>query len=321
MRTLGIFKPAKKVYFHDDREDTAAWSYEISAVAKIFAERDWDVKLLSETDLNEGPTLPNISQDTLEYTKHYDRIFLYSGTFSKDKIGEDIIPQLRALTANLNFMLTDLRLIPLQNMFFLFDHVYTQSTRDLDIIPTSIPQSYGKVADFLAYGHVWKNLEEVLKGKNIEFYFGGTFRDREKTMMEYVMREGHVVTTKDDKRGIDTRVDRNEYMKLLDRAKFSITIADESYNIAHFITPRFAENILHDIIGFVEEDFDQDEELISKKHFLRVSSYKEMRQKMDEINIDDKLYRQLLFEQRNRITEGMINGDYVYRCLDGDGRK
>lgn len=317
--TIGIYKPFKQVFFVDDTQDNAAWSYEVVNVAKIFAERNNKVIMLSETDLDKAAydQFPNISYCKLnEECPNLDRIIIFSGSFSLSKIDETIIHALRKRTKRLDFLFTDYRLLPTDmTQLKLFDNIYTQATRHLNILPTD--DKYGGVSEFLLYQHKFdKTIEEKISIKDIKFYFGGTERGRLDDFIEYIWRPTHKITTKTHFFNMNNRVTRQEYMNLLDHAKFSITIADVDYNKNHFITPRPYENYIHDIVGFVDSKFDPDEHHYKHDDFLRVSNYKEMKEKIDIIDQDDNLWKAILQQQRNKIKKEYINGDYVYEKLN-----
>lgn len=311
---IGIYKPFKKVFFHDDKEDNAAWSYEIVHVAKILAERGHEIYMLSETDLQDG-IFENIRVGTLD--ERYDRIILWSGTFKSDVHGEGIIQKLRALTDRFDFMLTDLRLVPEDKQLYdMFDKIYTQATAVIPGIPAE-KQIYGGVAQFLPYKHEWKlSVDESIKKKFTEFYFGGTERGRLDDFIEYVWRPYHVITTKTAFFGLDNRCTRQEYMVLLDSAKFSIVIADVEYNQNHFVTPRPYEHFMHDIVGFVDHKFDPDGTIIPLDSFLRVKNYKEMREKIAFLSRSPEEYKNIIEWGRAQIKPEHISGDYVYGIIE-----
>lgn len=310
---IGIYKPFKKVFFHDDAEDNAAWSYEVVHVAKIFAERGDQVFMLSETDLKDG-VFSNIARGSIEDT--FDRIIIFSGTFKEDKHGEDIIAKLAAQTPRLDFLLTDLRLVPEnKELYNLFNTIYTQATKPIPGIPEE-KQKYGGVAQFLPYKHEWsRTVEEAIKAKKTPFYFGGTERGRLDDYIEYVWRPNHVITTKTAFFNMENRVTRDEYMKLLDDTKYSIVIADVEYNQNHFITPRPYENFMHDIISFTDHKFDPDGTIIPLDHWLRVHNFKEMYEKIMHLEKEPMEREMLLDWQRLQVKNEYIRGDYVYETL------
>lgn len=300
MMKIGIYKPFKKVFFYDDSEDTAAWSYEVTHLAKIFAKNGHEVHMLSETDYDDK--LPGIKVG--DKHEEYDRIIIFSGVFEKDK-HPNIIRQLRKHTDQLDFYFTDLRLAPKHDME-LFDNVYTQSTR---------MNKFGGVSELLCFGHEWRKLEEMIQKKDIHYYFGGTERGRLKDYLEYVYRPNCLITGKSDTLGFDNRVPRNVYMNLLDRTKYSVVIADVDYNESGFITPRHYENIMHDIISFVDAKWDVDEKIVKHSDWRRVHNYAELLEKMKELDKNPQKYISLLKSQREEIKETFISGDYTYNLL------
>jgi hypothetical protein len=319
MTSLGIFKPYKKVFFHDDREDLSAVSYEVVNVAKIFAERGHNVTMLSPTDLEddfEFIGLRNIRQGRLEDREHFDRVFLFSGSFAKDSIGEAVIPFLRLITPRLDFLLTDLRLQPSQQMWKSFTKVYTQATSPLDIIPQDIPQQYGGIAELDCY----KLQRRTQIEKDIDYAFFGTERGRLQDILEYVKNDECLWIGKSDTFNFDTRVPRDKFKEMLDKVKFSIVIADEEYNKNKFITPRLYEHTRHHIITFVDDKFDRDFHLEPQNSFYRVKNREELFRKMNLVKSDDVMQQMRLQQQWNRITSEMINGNYVYKKLDGNGK-
>lgn len=310
---IGIYKPFKKVFFHNDTEDNAAWSYEVVHVAKIFAERGHQVFMLSETDLEDG-VFSNIARGSIDDT--YDRTIVFSGTFKEDTHGEAIIEKLAANTPRLDFLLTDLRLVPEnKELYELFSTIYTQATKVIPGIPEE-KQVYGAVSQFLPYKHEWsRSIDDAVKTKKTPFYFGGTERGRLDDFIEYVWRPNHVITTKTAFFGLENRVTRDQYMSLLDDTKYSIVIADVEYNENHFITPRPYENFMHDIVCFVDNKFDPDGKIIPLEHWLRVNNFKEMYEKIKYFEENEEERSQLLMWQRTQITPALVSGDYVYDTL------
>jgi hypothetical protein len=320
MKNVAIYKPLKIVYFVDDKKDTAAWSYEVANVAKILAERGQEVDIISDNDLtrrkdgvgdeSECYNIFNAYRDELDY---YDRIIVWSGLFSRDKEGEGVIKRLRDKTDRLDFMYTDMRLGCTD--YSLFDNIYSQATHS----DLGIGAKYGGVAEFLCYKHEPKILSKLIEHKGFphgpRYYFGGTERNRLKDFLEYVWRPDCQVTGKSDTLHFDTRVDRHEYMELLDNSRYSIVIADEDYNEKTFITPRFYENAMHDIVSFCDYKWDFGEHIVSKESWLRVTNYVELRDKMKELDDDHDKYIETLLSQRKMIKKEYISGDYVYSLI------
>lgn len=312
---IGIYKPYKKIFFHDDINDLSAVSYEVVNVCKIFAERGHEIVMLSKSDLKENPKLKNISQGDIKNQQKFDRIFLFSGTFEKDKYGEEIIPLLKDMTNRLDFILTDLRLLPQVSNYRYFSKVYTQATKPLAFIPSSIPQQYGGVSEFYCYN--LQPRKDLLKTLN--FVFCGTERGRLNDILEYIRRPEVIWIGKSKTFDFDNRVDRKEFKRILDRTRFSITIADENYNKNHFITPRPHEHAHHNIINFIDSKFDPDEHFETKDSWFRVNNYLELYQKLQKLIKDPEVIKLRLKEQQEFLKIPTFkNGDYVYKRLDGD---
>ena len=295
---IGIYKPFKKTLFFDDSQDVAAWSYEIVNIAKIFAEREYEIYLLSENDLNEydeNKKIENIQSTLLENlstNEKFDRIFIWCGSFELDKIGSKVIEILREKTTRLDFFLTDRKLTPDEKYLQMFDHIYLQGTKKIFTEDKDIIES---TSELVLYKHEFKtSLEKSSNKKDIEFYFGGTERERLDDFIEYVWRPGHLITTKSKFFNIENRVERQEFLSNLDRTKYSVVITDVKNNEEHFISPRPYECYIHDIIPFFDFKYDPDEYYCSKDDFRRVKNYKEMREKMNFLNNTISKYRQIL---------------------------
>lgn len=313
VESIGVFKPYKFVSFGSQNNDLSSVMYEVCNVAYIFSERGHHVSMLSDTDISKH-NIPNITSGSLD--QKYDRIIVYSGSFSKDPLGHDIIPKLRKQTTRLSFLLTDLRLLPDdRSQLELFDDFFTQATRPLECLPKNKPQQYAAVAEFYCYHLQFKNLEEIMKNKNTRYAFFGTERGRLTDVAEYCWRPECQWIGKSKTFNFDTRVPRDDFKKALDDIKFSITIADEAYNQAHFITPRPYEHYQSDIVNFVDDKFDPDEHLEKKDSWMRVQNYLELRKKMEEIDEDDVLWKNILLEQRTRIKPEYLDGSCVYDRL------
>jgi hypothetical protein len=328
MPRLGIYKPFKKTFFLDDKEDEAGWSIEVTVVAKIFAERGWEVEILSDTDLisytlHADGKQYDIRKGYVYDNKQYDRILLWSGAFELDKYKDDIFKTLKEKTEVLDFMYTDMRLLPSTgNVFQYVRNIYTQSKNYIAINnlgnQNSGKQKYGGIAEIRPYKCKFKDIRDSLNYKDggINYYFGGTERGRLKDFIEYAWRPGCKLTTKSAFLNINNRVTRDVYLNNLYATKYSIVIADEDYNEHNFITPRHYENILHDVISFIDDKFDRSELLVSLKDWRRVDNYMQLQSKMNELDGDNDRYVKMILDQRKEIKKEYIDGSYVYECLN-----
>jgi hypothetical protein len=310
---IGLYKPFKKLYFIDDSADNAAWSYELVNFSKIFAERGHEIHVLSDNDLDDR--FKNIKNMYKKGEDKYDRIVIWCGSFDLEPAGDMVINVMRDHTDRLDFMLTDFALTPkhLVNWSYLFDNVYIQGTK---LIFTDDDKLNG-LSELILYKHEYKKtVEDSIAQKHIEFYFGGTERDRLDDFLEYVWRPGHIITTKSKFLGIENRIDRNAFKDTLDKTKYSIVITDVVNNREHFVSPRPYELYIHDIIAFFDSKYDPDGYFCPLDDWRRVHSYKEMREKMNTLNNDLSRYTYFINKQRQEATrKEFVSGDYVYEKL------
>lgn len=317
--TVGIYKPFKPLYFVDDTLDNAAWSYEIVHMSQILVNHGHSVYILSPNDLDKRTEndehldgIMDMSKNVLDDNIKFDRIIIWCGSFALDSLGDDVIPYFRSKTDRLDFFLTDKKLIPTDpELLNLFDTIYVQST--LPVYRQD--DKFGALGELLPYNFVYeRSIDKSIASKDIEFYFGGTERDRLDDFLEYVWRPGHLVTTKSAFLGIENRIDRNKFKETLDKTKYSIVITDVANNEVHFISPRPYELYMHDIVAFFDYKYDPDEHFCKNDDWLRVHDYKELRQKMNYLNTHPDEYKKILEEQRAQLTEDIINGEFVYSC-------
>jgi hypothetical protein len=151
--------------------------------------------------------------------------------------------------------------------------------------------------------------------KNNNFYFGGGERNRKNSFLEFVWRPKHEIRAKSTSLGFDNRVSFKEHNKLMKNSFFSIVIADEDYNKASFITPRIYECWMSDVVAFVEPNYDPKQKVISKNSDLRVNSYPEMLDKMNEILKNEPLHENIIKEQRARLTTQILSGQNILNII------
>lgn len=310
---IGIYKPFKPLYFIDDKLDNAAWSYEIVNFAQIMVDNGHTVHILSPNDLpKDNSPYKGITNNVGDFTTPLDRIVIWCGSFALDEFGDDIIETLRTITPRLDFMLTDYKLVPDdRDRLLYFDTIYVQATQSI----YRQDDRFGALGELLCYKHEYKRtIDEAIKDKTTEFYFGGTERDRLDDFIEYVWRPGHLITTKTVFFNFENRIPRDEFMSTLDKAKYSIVITDVINNEKHFISPRPYELYIHDIVAFFDYKYDVDEHFCKKDSWFRVHNYKEMREKMNFLNNNSDAYKEALYVQRDQMTQDLIDGSYVYQC-------
>lgn len=257
---IGFYKVGLPVYFK--QEDHRSWSVECRNLLKVISELG-EVYLMSENDY-EGPTYYQWEGQTL------DRVYVMNGP------GE--IPMFACQDVRL--FITDLALVPSDPSRY--SHIYSQS---------KLIGEYACLEQNALLSEIGTSQSKV-----INFYFGGTERKRTKDFFEYVWRPGHLWHGKSDSLGLRDDVPFDEHRDLLAKTRFTIVIGDEEYNKQGFVTPRYYECLLQDVLPFVDLKFDE-ERLIPIPEELRVSSYIEMYNKMNMTEIE----RVILLEQAKKM--------------------
>lgn len=296
---IGIYKPCKKVYFYENVEDHAGWSFEVVNFAKIFADRGHDVYILSDTDLVDNE-LPHIYHKDLSLDDDYDYIFMFCGVFNIFDIS--VSHDITTRAENVCYIYTDYNLTP--NDISLYDCCYTQSKR------------YGTYAALEQLVVYHANIVNDNYKKDIQFYFGGTERDRLDDYLEYIWRPGHLIHGKSKFLDFNNYIPYSEHVETMRRTKYSIVIADVTYNQFGWVTPRYYENILNNIICFVDHKYDKDNLLsLPATDFRRVSNYKELREKIKILEENPQMYKEILCRQQKEITPAMLSGENIYQKI------
>ena len=259
---IGIYKPGKCVYFYETEFDHASWSIEVTQIAKLFVSKGHHVIMLSDTDLIPSEHLTTVIDRPI------DRIYVFNGVGLTD----DILEGLKRYTSDIRLIVTDLKLIPTN--LTPYSHIYTQSKQLYE---------YGAIQEGILFG---VKQPEYGPFKDINIYFGGTERNRLNDCIEYLWRPDVIWKGKSEFFGFNNYIPYHEHINMLKRTKYTIIIGDESYNSIGFVTPRFYECALYGVIPFVDTKFDPNELILPHGHFLRVSSYREMMQKIDKLNND-----------------------------------
>lgn len=291
---IGIYKIGKKVYFYENTEDHASWSFEVTQVARILASQNNQVFMLSDTDYNY--TEKNIYRDTVE---PLDKIFVFNGMLT-DLEEYALINKLKYLSSNINYILTDLALMTKHASYY--EHIYSQSHQLYE---------YGAIQQAAVFGYKPIGYQ----CKDIMYYFGGTERNRLNDIIEYIHRPDCKWTGKSAFFNKNEYIPFDEHVKLLKRALSTIVIGDERYNPIGFVTPRYYECIAYDVIAFVDKKFDIDELIMPMNDWCRVSSYKELYEKQQELIKNPSRYDEILALQRSRITREMVDGINIYKFL------
>lgn len=301
---LGIYKPFKQIYFKENTDDHAGWSFEVVNLVKILVKNGHTIDILSDTDLKPGE-ITNITPVNLSSVHDmYDRIFIFCGTMNEQE--QKNIKLCRSLTSRLDFIFTDYNLKPFS--FSIFDNIYTQSKQI---------NTYAALEKLVLFGKQFNNINNINK-KDIQFYFGGTERNRLNDFIEYIWRPDAIWHGKSQFFNANKYVSYAECNKYICRSKYSIVIMDIEYNNIGWVTPRYYENIMNDTICFVDKKCDRDELLIMHDDFRRVSSYKEMYEKIKYLENNHSMKMTVITRQHKEIHDAYLDGSYIYSQLFND---
>lgn len=286
---IGIYKRGQTLFFKPNEEDHLSWSTEVITIARILSDRGHNVYILSPTDLEEGSFM---GLHIMKQHPKLDRIYVWNGPIEKDPEWQNIFE----LTNDVRMMVTDLALSPSDPSRF--THVYTQGGNT---------GTYAFLQEYVLYRAVHHSYEP----KEVQFYFGGTERNRLADFLEYVWRPGHLWHGKSESLGIRDYVPYREHLGLLRAAKYTVVIGDEAYNKTGFVTPRYYECLLAGVIPFVDFKFDK-HHLIKSPDQLLVDGYVDMYQMM---KMDDFERESLLELAKSFITDDMIEGNNIYNAI------
>ncbi len=290
---IGIYKPGKTIYFFENEEDHASWSYEVTQIAKIFAAHGDQVFILSKTDYDES-----IENITAKETHGVDKIFVFNGVFENEN---KLIAQLQCICKDINLIVTDLALLP--KRMNIFKNIYSQSKNF---------HTYAAIEQNVLFNYQPHN---PITQKTLYYYFGGTERGRLADIIEYIWRPACQWFGKSEFFKFKNYIPYHKHLEKLEKAFSTIVIGDEAYNQIGFVTPRYYEAIKYDVIAFVDNKFDPDCLILQKDDWCRVSSYQELYNKQRILKENKEAYNKIIALQHSRITQDIISGNNIYNLL------
>lgn len=316
-KTVGVYKVGNVIEF--EANDTNFAVTEVINVVKMLLDFGYNVVVINDEKL---PSYSKADFCNLEFAtidsfsgeNMLDYLLVFNGPLEGiDFIDYDNIEALSSISKSSHFVLTDMRIMLPDRFNDLFDIVLTQSPNHISEINSE--QAYNGMPESILYNNP---ISEFNAGeKDIDIIFGGTERNRTIDFLEYVWRPdvtfyGKAPTVNFE----DNRLPANEFLKVLERAKFSPVIADPTYNKNGFVTQRFYECISSNIVPFVDAKYDRFEKLISHDDWKRVSSYKQMREKINVL-LENKLEHEYLInkQQEDYIKDEYVHGAYTISCL------
>jgi hypothetical protein len=305
---IGMYKIGKKIIFGDEHDDKNCYAHEFITLAKIFVKFGHEVVILSEVEFCKDFGIRKATS-----LENFDIIYFLSGGLEDNLFFT--FTNLRQRSRRIGFIITDLR-CTLEDRFYQFvDKVFTQSNFNISDIKAmqgynGMPQSIFFEEDQYSF------YNNVIQDKTKEIVFGGTERNRTQHFCEYVYRPNVEFYGKSDTFNLkDNRVGFNEFAKVLRGAKYSIIIADDYYYENGFVTQRYCDCILNDVIPLVDENYDFGEIFINKYDYRRVANFTDVIEKINTFNKNDNIRIDILFKQKEKIPKSAFTGELTIGCL------
>lgn len=302
---IGFYKLGITKDMIDLKQDKNGRFKELLALVKIFANQGHDTYMLDKNSKIEG----------------FHKIYVLNGVINVVEHCKEL-EYLRQNTLQLNYILTDLRLI-CDEIVPYFNIIYTQSIKPIKSIKAE--QKYSGMPELAVYcsGLSSIQIEDLYwhynfdKRKNL-FIFGGGIRNREKDVQKYILKNNFTFYGKSPDGKFDNRLPIDKYHEELRNTKYSILIQDEEYNKVGFITWRYYENIAHGVITFIDKKCDKYKIIPLSQNvrdLLTVSSGKELKENIKAFESNKFLRMHVLSSQLGLIKHSMITGEYTYNKL------
>lgn len=234
----------------------------------------------------------------------YDNIFVFNGYESSTSN----LKELRRMTKELNYILTDSR------FYSSIQH------EEVDNYFVQGPVKMYNKPTFNSYLHKLPIYESTFHKKignnnNGRLIWGGSVRERESKILEYVLRPDTDYYLRYEDLDIDTRVDITEYREELQNSTFGIVLINPKDVSIGSITWRYYEYIANGVFTFVDNDSDPHGLIIPKDDFMRVSNYKEMINKAKRLAESRALADLIRCNQEERITDDDMSGHTFIKSL------
>lgn len=269
-----------------------------------------EVNLLINLFKNNGYDAGYINTNTYE---KYDTAFVFNGI----EKGTSNLTFLRGLSNELNYMLTDSRFYEASKMEACtksIDNYFVQSDSKM----YEGKKVYNSKLYMLPlYEHYEKDIPETLfneKQFKKRLLFGGSVRDREDKVYEYIIRPNvdYYLKTKRS----DNRLSIDGYRELLPEYGFGIVLINPLDAIIGNITWRYYEYIINNIVTFIDINSDP-RKVITDVDFLYVSSYREMEEKMDFLLNNDIAVRTILKDQLKGLDKDTVEKEILDALIGG----
>lgn len=298
MTEVGVYKPFKSILFKDEKnEDTSGWSPEIIGLIKIIERYSSSrVTIWSETDAE---------QYYPEGDRNIDLLFVFNGKFDDEdyRFIESCRDAFKILCVS------DLDLLPRNDVLLAFDAILSQSTRC-----RATRSRKERYYPFQSLVCVDAPVEE--KTKEFDYVFLGNERSRLAKLMEYCWRPGCLYFGKAPSLGFNRKVSFREAQRVLGASRHSIVFADPSYEKTNFITQRYYECLINDVVPFIDRQYDAAGDVIQQRDYRRVSSFYDVYKKMEELRVHQVVFDNILNEQRRQWMKYRTGEVHFKRLVD-----
>lgn len=276
--------------------DTNGMAHEVTLLINLFRNNGYDVNYINSNEFDK-----------------YDTAFIFNGT----EKGTSNITFLRGLTNELNYLLTDSRFYEASKSSActkMIDNYFVQSDRKM-YDTDNVYNSMLHILPLYEY-YLQDRPEIVFKEKQYKdrLLFGGSVRDREDKVYEYLIRPrvDHFLKTSKG----DNRLPIGEYRLQLMKYGFGIVLINPLDAMIGNITWRYYESIINNVITFIDINSDP-RKVITNIDFLYVNSYREMEEKMDFLLNNEVAIRTMLKDQLRGLDKETVEKNIIDALVGG----
>jgi len=97
-----------------------------------------------------------------------------------------------------------------------------------------------------------------------------------------------------------------EYYDFLKKIKYTVNLASNDKQI----TPRIWDCFMNDVVAFTS-DFDKGFKVLPENDYLRIEDNFHLAEKIDELEHDEKMYKELLERQRSLVKPEYLDGSFI----------
>lgn len=141
----------------------------------------------------------------------------------------------------------------------------------------------------------------VCKMKQNLIHFGGNNTGRQDKFDLYNIGDSDRIFSRIKNNDVDFRLEHSRYLLELASYKYSLIIARDSYRQSNWLTSRFFEAIALSVLPVCDIDFDKSNAYASQSE--KVSSYKELLDKVNKLESNEDERLSLLNKYRQKVEE------------------